>query len=252
MTRTIRCATAAAIGWGVLAASAAAQTAAAPLDTGALAELDRMGTYLRSLPAFQVRAVLTSEDVLDDGQKVQYASDAEIVVRRPDRLRASLTSERAERQLLYDGRQFTYFAPRLGYYATAGAPASVTQLVDLVEERYGIDVPLVDLFRWGVRDANPAAIRGALDLGPSEVAGVTCRHYAFRQEGLDWQVWIQRGEFPLPRKLVITTTSDEARPQHTAVYSWNLAPSMNESAFRFEPPPGARRIVFAADGAATR
>jgi len=82
-------------------------------------------------------------------------------------------------------------------------------------------------------------------MGPGEVLGTTCQHYAFRQEGADWQVWIQKGDFPLPRKLVITTTDDPARPQHTAVYLWNLAPSVNDAAFTFTPPSGARKIVLA-------
>ena len=53
------------------------------------------------------------------------------------------------------------------------------------------------------------------------------------------------GRFPLPRKLIITETTDEARPQYTAVYTWNLAPSFNEAAFVFEPPPGAQRVSLA-------
>jgi hypothetical protein len=49
---------------------------------------------------------------------------------------------------------------------------------------------------------------------------------------------------------VATTTTDEARPQFTAEYEWNLAPSFSDSAFTFAAPPDARRIVFAADRAA--
>ncbi len=81
-------------------------------------------------------------------------------------------------------------------------------------------------------------------VGPSEIGGVTCGHYAFRQEGLDWQVWIQMGDFPLPRKQVLTTTTDEARPQYAATFTWNLAPSFNEAAFEFVPPKGAGRVVL--------
>ena len=84
-------------------------------------------------------------------------------------------------------------------------------------------------------------ITAAMDVGPSDVGGTTCEHYAFRQEEIDWQIWIQMGDHPLPRKLVITTKTDEARPQHTAVYTWNLAPSYNDPAFEFDPPAGRRQ-----------
>jgi hypothetical protein len=103
---------------------------------------------------------------------------------------------------------------------------------------------MADLFRWG-DTVSSETITAAVDLGPSTVDGVTCEHYAFRQEGLDWQIWIQLGDFPLPKRLILTTTTDEARPQYTVTYRWNLAPSMNEAAFVFNPPAGAQRIVFA-------
>jgi len=76
------------------------------------------------------------------------------------------------------------------------------------------------------------------------VGGTTCEQHAFRQRGLDWQIWIQRGDYPLPRKVVLTTTTDEARPEYTAVYTWNLAPSYDASAFTFFPPSGAHRITI--------
>jgi len=88
-------------------------------------------------------------------------------------------------------------------------------------------------------------ITSATDIGAGEIGGISCEHYAFRQPGLDWQVWVQLGTHPLPRKLVSTTTTDAARPQHTSVLIWNLAPSYNDAAFIFDPPPDAHKIVFA-------
>ncbi len=51
---------------------------------------------------------------------------------------------------------------------------------------------------------------------------------------------------------MITTRSDEARPQHTAVYTWNLAPSFNDAAFTFDPPAGAGRVILARAAGAGR
>ncbi len=115
----------------------------------------------------------------------------------------------------------------------------------MLDEQYGIDLPLVDLFLWGAPEWTPAKITGAMVVGPSVVAGTTCDHYAFRQDEVDYQIWIQKGDFPLPRRIVITTKTDEARPQHTAAYTWNLAPSFNDAAFVLDPPTGALRVPLA-------
>ena len=233
----------------VLAFAETAGDATSAVDPQALAALNRMGTYLRSLKVFQVRAATTTEDVLDDGQKLLYSGVTDLLAQAPDRLRAEVTSDRQHRLFLYDGKTFTLFAQRAGYYATVPAPATTAELADRLEEKYGLEVPLVDLFRWGGPRSNVADIKAAMDVGPSEVEGTSCEHYAFRQTGLDWQVWIQLGDYPLPRKLVLTTLTDDARPTHTSTYTWNLAPSFNETAFVFVPPDDARKIVFAEVGA---
>lgn len=224
---------------------AAQQTDADKLEKEAVTALEKMGAHLRTLKAFQVEAVTSTEEVLDDGQKVLFSGVTNLVARMPDRLLININSDRQERSYFYDGKQFTLFARRARYYATAPAPPTVAQLSDVLDEKFGLSLPLEDLFRWGGAKSATAAITSAMFIGPSEIGGVTCGHYAFRQDGLDWQVWIQFGDYPLPRKLVLTTLTDEARPQYVATFTWNLAPSFNDEAFVFVPPSGTGRVQLA-------
>jgi hypothetical protein len=214
------------------------------IEPDAMAALTKMGTYLRSLKAFQVDAVTSSEDVLEDGQKVQFDGLTKLLARMPDRLLVSVDSDRQDRDYVYDGTNFTLLAKRVQYYATVAAPPTIAALADALDAQYGLNLPLEDLFRWGGPQSKDDVITSAMAIGPSEIRGVTCGHYAFRQPGLDWQVWIQMGDYPLPRKLVLTTLTDEARPQYVATFTWNLAPSFNEAAFTFVPPRGAGRVAF--------
>ena len=214
------------------------------IDTAAMNALNRMGDYLRTLKAFQLTADVTTEEVMPDGQKIQLASAVNLVAERPEHLRVDVTSDTKTRLFIYDGKTFTLFAPRSGMYATVPAPATIADLADSLESKFDIELPLVDLFRWGTEKSDLKDIKGAIDVGPAVVEGTTCEHFAFRQAGIDWQVWIQNGEFPLPRKLLITTLTDEARPQHESVYTWNLAPSVSADAFAFTPPEGATKIAI--------
>jgi len=219
------------------------------INSDAIAALNSMGTYLRTLKAFQVEAVTTRDDVLDDGQLIQFDTHVNLLARMPDRLRVEVTSSRQHRLYFYDGSNFTLYAQRVNYYATVPAPPTIGKLANVLSDKYGIELPLEDLFYWGGPQSKVGEITGAMDVGPAEVGGVTCEQYAFHQPGLNWQIWIQQGEFPLPRKLVISTLTDEARPQYSSVLQWNLAPSFNEAAFQFETPTGAEKIVFAGDTA---
>ncbi len=220
------------------------------IDPGAMEALDKMGAYLRTLKSFQVRADVTTDDVLDDGQTIQFSSKVDLVAARPNRMRTEVTDDDGHRFFFFDGKNFTIFGQVVNYYATVPAPPTLAELADDLNNKYGIELPLVDLFDWGTNDANIKKIKAADDIGPSAVDGVTCEQYAFRQEGVDWQIWIQLGEFPLPRKLVIRTLTDDAKPQHSEILTWNLAPSFSENAFTFDPPADARRITIAQVSAA--
>jgi hypothetical protein len=220
-----------------------AQTSQTPaLDPDAMAMLDKMGSYLRTLTAFQVQSTTSREDVLDDGQKIATDGTVDLLVQRPNRLRVEIQNDARHRMFFYDGKSFTMWARLVNYYASVPAPPTLAELVDVLNDKYDIELPLADLFYWGTDKAKVNQITSAIDVGPSQVGGVSCEHLAFRQDGIDWQLWLQSGAYPLPRKLVITTTSDDAKPQYTSVLTWNLAPAFDNEAFMFDPPADAHKI----------
>ena len=230
--------------------SMAAQSAPAPkkaaVDPGAMAALEKMGAYLRTLNTFQVKSVQTTDDVLDNGQVIQFDQVVDVLAVRPNRLFVEIKSDDIHPFFLYDGKNFTIYAQLMDYYATVPAPPTIAGLIDELDDKYGIEMPLVDLFLWGSPQSTvDETMTSAIDVGPSSVDGTTCEQYAFRQQGLDWQIWIQQGDYPLPRKLVLTTLTDDARPRHSQLLTWNLAPSFNDAAFTFEPPKDAQRITIA-------
>jgi len=215
------------------------------IEPGAMDALNQMGVYLRTLKSFQVLANITTDDVLDDGQTIQFSSKADLVAARPDRFRVEVTDDDGHRFFFYDGKNFTIYGQVVNYYATVPAPPTIAKLTDDLSDKYGIELPLSDLFQWGTDSDAIHRIKGAVDIGPSAVNGITCEHYAFHEKDIDWQIWIELGEFPLPLKLAIRTLTDEAKPQYTETLTWNLAPSYNDDAFTFVPPPGVERVPLA-------
>ena len=102
------------------------------------------------------------------------------------------------RFFFFDGKNFTIYGQVSNYYATVPAPPTITELIQKLGDKYAIQLPLVDLFEWGTTDSDINKIKAAQDVGPFRRSTESlCEQYAFRQENLDWQVWIQMGEFPL-------------------------------------------------------
>jgi len=223
--------------------TATASDAATERDADAIKALEDMSNYLRTLKAIQVHATTSRDEVLVDGQNVTFSGTLDMIAERPNHLRAEVINDKQQRMYFDDGKTFSVWARRVNYYATIPAPPTLRELAEKLSDEYNLELPLADLFYWG-DSKTTGDIVGAIDLGPAQVDGTTCEHYAFRQKGADWQVWIQQGNYPLPRKLVITTTTDPARPRYTSVMTWNLAPSFDDAAFTFEPPRDAKKIMF--------
>jgi len=223
-------------------ASAAAQPAANPVAPGAIQALKDMGAHLQTLTRFQVTTEVTGERVLADGQKLQHTATASMDVVRPSKLRARMVSPRSERELIFDGKTVTLFTPALKYYSTVDVVDTIGGLIGRLQERFGVEVPLSDLFLWGTPAAPLDSIQSAMNAGQDFVGEDLCDHYAFRQGNFDWQIWITTGSKPLPRKIVITNRADEARPQSVSLISWNLKPTFKDSIFAFTPPKGASKV----------
>jgi hypothetical protein len=212
------------------------------VDPASIQALKSMGAHLQSLKRFQVSTELTGERVLADGQKLQHTATADVSVERPNKLRARMFSSRAEREIFYDGKLATLYIPAQKYYSTVNFDDNVGGLVTKLEARYNVEIPLSDLFLWGTPAAPLDKIDSAMNAGQDFIGKDLCDHYAFRQGNIDWQIWITTGKKPLPRKLVITNRSDEARPQSISLIAWNLNPTFKDAVFKFVPPKGATEV----------
>ncbi|MCP5419912.1 MAG: DUF2092 domain-containing protein [Gammaproteobacteria bacterium] len=223
----------------------AKEEAAKPVkEAPAMEALEKMGAYLRTLKTFELSAYSTIDKVLPTGQNVQLDGTVKYTAEVPDKLLVDVNSDRKHRQYFYDGKTVTVYAPRMKYYAVFDAPPTIRETIEKAEAEYDIQLPLVDLFYWGTKEDSSADIVGAVDIGPSTINGEECEQFAYRQEGVDWQLWVRAGDKPLPCKLVITTTSEESQPQYSAVMSWNLEPKLDASTFTFKPAEDVHKIVI--------
>ncbi|AFL75521.1 DUF2092 domain-containing protein [Thiocystis violascens] len=214
------------------------------LDPVAMQALQRMGAYLRTLDAFSLHIDDATDEVLDSGQKIQLIKRVELQVRRPDRLRADVETDRKARAIYYDGKTFTLVAPEVRYYASVPAPPTIREVLDKVQTKFDIEFPLADLFYWGGEEDDAAAIQDAMHVGTSRIAGQLADHYAFRQADVDWQIWIAQGDAPLPLRYVITTKDVPGEPQFVASLTWDTTTRPDEAAFTFIPTKADHPIMI--------
>jgi len=223
-------------------AAPASADAAPAVDPAATAALLKMGQTLRALKQFSVESDASVELVLDSGQKIELDQAIRYRAKQPDKLRVDLGNEYFAREVFFDGGKLTVWAPRKKYYASTQLQATTLgSLVRNASDKFDIQLPLTDLFLWGTELAPISDITGAFKVADGVIDGDRVDHWAFRQDGTDWQVWISK-ETSLPRKLVITSLDDPAQPEFTAQLDWDTRTPIGADVFAFQPPADAARI----------
>ena len=201
-----------------------------------------MSAYLRTLQRYQVSLDLTGERVLQDGQKLMHSASASIDVAQPNRIKASTSTASSRRVLSFDGKKVSLLFPDSNYYSSVDYSGTVADLVQKLRADFGVELPAGDLVFWGTPAAPFDNLHSPMNAGQAVVNGTLCDQYAFRQPGIDWQIWLSAGANPVPMKLVVTNLRDDARPQSVTEFHWNLKPSFKDSSFAFVPPVGAKAI----------
>jgi hypothetical protein len=226
-------------------AAAAAAAPAPAVDPKADEALKRMGALLSGAKSFTFKSHATLDQALDNGQAVQVARNQRVMVRRPDCLAAVVDADLEDMSYWYDGKRVTALNRRANAYAVTDAPSTIDATFDMLAEKYGMVIPLSDLLFDDPYKTLVSGARAGLYIGTGYVLETKCDHLAFRQAGVDWQVWIEQGERPVPRKVVITYKDLPARPQYTAYLSdWNLNADVKDEQFVAKVPDGAKKVPF--------
>jgi len=233
-----------------LAASAWSAPPEVPgIDDDADRILREMGDYLRTASEYTFRADIAYDEIVED-QMILFGSVAEIALRRgadqlPDQLNVEIDGDEIQRRLVFNGKTMTLHNMRKNLYAVTDVPPEIDAALDRFFEVFGSSVPVADLVYSDPYRTLIENVQTGFVVGQHPVNGIRCHHLAFAQEAIDWQIWVEVGPRPVPRKLVITYRDEPGSPQYIAELSdWNFEPRLSEHYFTFHPPDGADEIEF--------
>jgi len=207
----------------------------------------RMSDRLAQVTALAIEAEEVYDEVPADRPRTQLMNVRRVAMRRPDRLVADAAGDAQNRALWYDGRTASSLDREQNVWTSGAVPPTVDGALDWVFDQTGTVVPLADFLYVDVYDRMMSEVQRGVYLGVHEAAGVPCHHLSFEQATIDWQLWIDAGPDPLPRKLVIAYKTEDDVPQYSVtIRKWNVKADLPEALFRFAPPAGAKRVEIAA------
>jgi len=206
----------------------------------------KMSTFLAGVKRFSIEAEETFDLEIGRAYRVALTNVRRVTVERPSRFAADATGDTLHRASWFDGRTLTVFNKQKNVYSTVNAPGTIDAVLDKIAEDFGVVIPLSDLLYANPYDSLMDGVLYGRYLGIHQAAGVPCHHLTFGQAGVYWQIWIDAGEKPLPRKLAVAYWEDRGVPQYEATLrSWVLDPPQVDGQFDFKPPAGAKAIDIA-------
>jgi len=209
--------------------------------------LKAMSDYITAQKSVSISFDSDIEVVTPELQKIQFTSSGQALLSRPDKLRVSRTGGYTDVELVFDGKTVTVLGKNINAFAQTDSPGTVDQLIDGIRDKHNIQMPGADLLLSRVYDDLTADVVDAKHIGQGVVDGVECEHLAFRNAEVDWQLWVETGARPVPRKYVITSKHVTGAPQYTLrIKEWKTDVPVAADAFVFKPPADAKRVELVA------
>jgi hypothetical protein len=205
--------------------------------------LKAMADYVSRQDNLSLKYDADVEVVTPAVEKIQFSASGDVTLSRPNKFRVSRTGGYAEVELISDGANVTVYDRGGNRFAQVPAAGSFDEVVDRLRTEAPLELPGADLLLSKPYEELMAGVLEAKHIGRGVVEGVECEHLAFRNLDTDWQIWVEVGERPVPRKYVITSKAVGAAPQYTLrLRDWKTGVNPAPDAFAFKPPEGSSGV----------
>jgi hypothetical protein len=237
---------------GARAEEPAAQELSSVPEPVVTREADRalaaMGKLLQSAKSLSFTADVTYDVLLNDGQLIQYGSRVNAAWKPGKSLHVKVDGDDVKTRIYVDKGEITWVDDEQGIYATDKVPGDLDTALEDILSRLELEIPLTEIFYSDPYKLFRDSAYQGRQVGIHEVAGVKCRHLAFIARGLDWQVWIEDGDEPLLRKLVIDYRNRPGSPKYSAtITSWQVNPKLSKDFAKFSPTDSETKVEFLID-----
>ena len=193
--------------------------------------LERMSTKLGSAQSFSVSTREVRDQVRSSGQPEVATLVRESTIRRPDRFYFK-TSGDVQNEGWYDGVGLTLAVHADKVFAQARMPETLDKVLDSMSERYGVPTPVGDFFYSSPVKALLADSTTGGWVGREALDGQQADHLAFKDKGVNWDVWVSATGDPVPLKFQAEFTDNKRLRKIGLTFSnWNFAPAVTDDRF---------------------
>ena len=206
-----------------------------------------MGQTLRGAEqfSFQVRTIRVYAEANDEPLHIFHT--IKVVAHRPNRLLVDMNGDDGENKLIFDGKTAVVYSATHNRYATIPVPEGTIQgMLQEVVGRLGVDFPLADFLTEAPNKAFLTGVTSGQVVNTVTIDGAPYLHlFFFQPPGIELELWLEKSEQALPRRLIVTYRDLPGQPNFIAEFSdWNFNIHPSDADFAFQPPPGAEQVAL--------
>jgi len=213
--------------------------------------LTRMTDFISSASAYTIVANMANEVLQKDGQTLEFGTKITASLRRPSQANVRFDNRDGDSvTIVLDGDTISVFSiiENTHVYDTTRQPGDIDASFVFLAEHLGTPDQLNYFFSIDLTESMKRMVKSGYYVGKAMIAGILCDNLALRNEDADVQMWVEKGDKPVPRRMIVTYKNLEGHPQFRAQFEeWNFSPNFSETVFSYSPPADADRISFFQD-----
>jgi len=214
------------------------------LTTDALNQLVASADFLAAASSYRFEADLSFDVLQRNGQKLEFGETRTATIRRPDRLRIDVRRRGGEQRSLYfDGQHVSVDLPQHDAFVRVEKPGTIDAILDYMSTELQVPIPLDPFLSSHFAADSRDRIETGYFVDVEQFGDRWCEHFAYRMPEVDFELWIEEGDRPLPCRVVIAYKREAGDPQFVAQFRrWDLAAETPDSLFVFEPSESAEHL----------
>ena len=214
--------------------------------------VEQMSARLAAAPAVTVTTTEVRDVVHASGRKEPLSQTSVYTMRRPDRFYAKMTGGRGL-ETWYNGKTITIASHPEKVFAQAPMPETIDRTLDALAERYDMALPMGDLFYGSAAKALLSDTTSGGYVGTESVGDTPCLHLAFKDVGVDWELWLPSQGEPLPKRLRVVQKKRTGQPVVDVTFTtWDFAPQITDATFVPKVPAEYEGIALLQRAAAVK
>jgi hypothetical protein len=193
--------------------------------------VQQMSARLAAATAVSVTTAEMRDVVRLSGGKETVSLTGVYTVRRPNRFYTKMTGGRGL-ESWYNGKTLTIAAHPDKVFAQAPMPDTIDRTLDALAERYDMALPMGDLFYGSAEKALLSDTTTGGYAGTENVGDTPCVHLAFKDVGVDWELWLPVQGDPLPKRLKVLQKRRTGQPVVDLTFTaWEFPPQISDATF---------------------